>query len=191
MYKDRVSIESEHGPFPDDLWEGLSMALNRCRRPSDKLLFPILVAHAKGLPDTGVGLSAFDGRGNERLFREIERAIFAANGVDAASVVDFFVGLRDNEPTVRMDLIRAIDRQILLPAKSAPAMTPAEFKAARQTLGLTQSQLGDILGLDPSTVRRYEMDPIRSTAKPPHPTVAKAMRWLLDGYRPPEWPDRR
>lgn len=67
-------------------------------------------------------------------------------------------------------------------------MTPQEFKEARQTLGLTQSQLGRILDTDPSTIRRWEMNVDRSTARPPNPVASQVMRWMLDGFRPPEWP---
>ena len=36
-------------------------------------------------------------------------------------------------------------------------MTPQEFKAARQKLGLTQSQLGHLLDTAPQTIRKWEM----------------------------------
>lgn len=66
-------------------------------------------------------------------------------------------------------------------------MTGAEFKAARERLGLTYSELGAILGgIRADTIRRkWEID------KPgPSPMACQAVRWMLDGYRPPEWPDR-
>lgn len=67
-------------------------------------------------------------------------------------------------------------------------MTPAEFKEARQTLGLTQSELGDLLDTNPSTIRRWEMDPKQSTARPPNPVAVKVMTWFLAGFRPDGWP---
>lgn len=70
-------------------------------------------------------------------------------------------------------------------------MTPAEFKQARRNLGLSQSQLGRILATDPSTIRRWEMPPERNTARPPNPVAAQIMRWMLNGFRPPEWPASR
>lgn len=53
-------------------------------------------------------------------------------------------------------------------------MTPAEFHEARQTLGLTQAQLGEILGMVERQVRRLEtgQSPIR-------PLVAREIERLL------------
>ena len=67
-------------------------------------------------------------------------------------------------------------------------MTPQEFKQARQSLGLTQSELGHILDTAPQTIRKWEMDAERSTARGPNPVAWRAMQWMLDGFRPPEWP---
>ena len=64
-------------------------------------------------------------------------------------------------------------------------MTPAEFKAARHTLGLSVGEAADVLAIDPRTLRRWEDD---RAERPPHPTAARVMQWLLDGFRPPEWP---
>lgn len=69
-----------------------------------------------------------------------------------------------------------------------PLMDPDEIKQARRKLGLTQAELAHVLGLSPVTLRRYEMHPDTNSARPVHPTVARALRWLLAGYRPPEWP---
>lgn len=68
-------------------------------------------------------------------------------------------------------------------------MTPAEFKEARHKLGLTQSELGVVLGTAPQTIRKWEMPAARSTARSVNPVAAQAMRWFLAGFRPPEWPD--
>lgn len=67
-------------------------------------------------------------------------------------------------------------------------MTSQDFKQARQQLGLTQAQLGRILDTAPQTIRRWEMDPKHSSARPINPIAAQAMRWMLDGFRPPEFP---
>lgn len=67
-------------------------------------------------------------------------------------------------------------------------MSPQEFKEARQQLGLTQSQLGKIIDTAPQTIRKWEMDESRNTARSVNPVAAKVMRWMLDGFRPPEWP---
>ena len=67
-------------------------------------------------------------------------------------------------------------------------MTPEQFKQARKKLGLTQSQLGRILDTAPQTIRKWEMPSHRSTARSVNPVAARAMGWLLAGFRPPEWP---
>lgn len=68
-------------------------------------------------------------------------------------------------------------------------MSPAEFKQARRNLGLTQSQLGVILDTLPQTIRKWEMGEGRKTARSVNPIAARVMQWMLDGYRPPEWPE--
>ena len=67
-------------------------------------------------------------------------------------------------------------------------MTADEFKQARCKLGLTQSELGIILDTNPSTIRKWEMSNDRSTSRNPNPVASRVMHWMLDGYRPPEWP---
>ena len=67
-------------------------------------------------------------------------------------------------------------------------MEPEDFKAARRRLGLTQAELAHVLGTTPQTVRKYEMPADRSSARGVNPIAARVMRWLLDGWRPPEWP---
>ncbi|WP_340109496.1 helix-turn-helix domain-containing protein [Pikeienuella sp. HZG-20] len=70
-------------------------------------------------------------------------------------------------------------------------MTSAEFKAARNELGLTQAQLAEILDTAPPTIRKWEAPTGRSTARGPNPVACRAMRWMLAGFRPPEWPRAR
>ena len=69
-------------------------------------------------------------------------------------------------------------------------MTPEDFKAARRRLGLTQAQLGRILDTAPQTIRKWEAHDGASTARAPNPVAARVMRWMLDGFRPPEFPAR-
>ncbi|MBP0614299.1 helix-turn-helix domain-containing protein [Jiella mangrovi] len=64
-------------------------------------------------------------------------------------------------------------------------MTPTEFRQARRQLGLSASQLGEILNTDPRTIRRWEQD---DETRPPNPVAVRVMRWMLEGFRPPEWP---
>lgn len=64
-------------------------------------------------------------------------------------------------------------------------MTPAEVRAARDTLGLTQKQLAAVMGLrGPATVAEWENGKrnIGSTA-------ARLLTAYLDGYRPADWPE--
>lgn len=63
-------------------------------------------------------------------------------------------------------------------------LTPAQFKEARHTLGLSASRLGAILDVDPRTIRRWEQD---VDGRPPNPIACRVMAWMLEGYRPPEW----
>jgi DNA-binding transcriptional regulator YiaG len=67
-------------------------------------------------------------------------------------------------------------------------MTPAEFRSARRTLGLSQAQLGYILDVDARTVRRWEASG-SVQHRPPSPTACRVISWMLDGYRPPQHPD--
>jgi transcriptional regulator with XRE-family HTH domain len=67
-------------------------------------------------------------------------------------------------------------------------LNPDEFKKARKLLGLTQGELAIVLNRDPSTIRRYEMNSDQSTKTRVDPTVARAINWMVAGFRPPEWP---
>lgn len=66
-------------------------------------------------------------------------------------------------------------------------MAGEEMQAMREQLGLTQSQLGILLGLtgaDPKrSVGRYE----RGESRIPGPII-QLMRAYISGYRPPDWP---
>lgn len=63
-------------------------------------------------------------------------------------------------------------------------MTPAELKQARQSLGLTQSQIARLLGY--SAQPNYSA--VETGAKNPSAAVTRLLRAYLDGYRPPDWP---
>lgn len=66
-------------------------------------------------------------------------------------------------------------------------MTPEEFRLARRKLGLTLAQLGAILDTNPRTIRKWEATD-GPNSRSPNPVAAQAMRWMLAGFRPPEWP---
>jgi len=63
-------------------------------------------------------------------------------------------------------------------------MTPATFKQARQSLGLTQSQIAPLLGYGDKT-RISELE--RGTREP-GAAVVLLLRAYLAGYRPDDWP---
>ena len=65
-------------------------------------------------------------------------------------------------------------------------MTPTQFKQARRKLGLSATQLGHILNSDPRTIRRWESE---ADTRPVNPIAMRVVQWMLDGYRPPQWPD--
>ncbi len=63
-------------------------------------------------------------------------------------------------------------------------MTPEAFRAARQSLGLTQRQAAEVLGYGAQT-RIAEIEAGRRT---PGESVMLLLRAYLDGYRPANWP---
>jgi DNA-binding transcriptional regulator YiaG len=67
-------------------------------------------------------------------------------------------------------------------------MTPAQIKQARQSLGLTQSQLAAMLDTDPRAVRAMESDPATSKHRTPAPRMVRLLTAYLRGYRPDDWP---
>ncbi len=62
-------------------------------------------------------------------------------------------------------------------------MTPAEFRAARDRLGLSAEEAGYVLGVAGRTVRKWEAD---DGTRPVPPMARRVMGWLLDGYTPPQ-----
>lgn len=67
-------------------------------------------------------------------------------------------------------------------------MTPYKFKKLRKSFGLTQRQMAKVLGVDPSTLRKWEMPVNRATSRSVNPTAARAMEWFEQGLRPKGWP---
>lgn len=66
-------------------------------------------------------------------------------------------------------------------------MIPADIRSARKALGLTQSEMAQMLGYA-NQVRVFE---IEAGMKTPGGAVIRLMRAYLDGYRPPDWPEKK
>lgn len=62
-------------------------------------------------------------------------------------------------------------------------MTPTELQQARQSLGLSQAQLGAAMGVRGQTVSEWERE-----VRTPSDTAQRLLRAYIDGYRPPDWP---
>lgn len=62
-------------------------------------------------------------------------------------------------------------------------MTPADFRQARKSLGLTQGQLAKLMGLAHRTVQKWE-----GSERKIDPAAVRLLRAYLDGYRPEDWP---
>ena len=62
-------------------------------------------------------------------------------------------------------------------------MTGAEFKQARQSLGLTQSQAAHVFGYGAQS----RISEVEGAATVP-PQTARLMAAYLAGYRPDDWP---
>lgn len=67
-------------------------------------------------------------------------------------------------------------------------MTPADFKQARHTLGLTLSQTARLLGYDGNHAMQ-QVRKMESGERAIRPAQERLMRAYLDGYRPEDWPD--
>lgn len=64
-------------------------------------------------------------------------------------------------------------------------MTPAEFKEARQSLGLGQMQMAQMLGFS----RKASVGDMERAVKPITDQTARLMRAYIAGYRPADWPE--
>lgn len=58
-------------------------------------------------------------------------------------------------------------------------MTPAEIRAARQSLGMTVKQFGHALGVQEQTARRWEIDAGKTSNRVPSETTLRLLRVLL------------
>jgi predicted transcriptional regulator len=67
-------------------------------------------------------------------------------------------------------------------------MTPDEIKQTRNDLGLTQSELGQMLDTDGLSIRRMEMHESASTSRKPPPRMVRLLKAYASGYRPTDWP---
>ena len=69
-------------------------------------------------------------------------------------------------------------------------MTPAELKAARHKLGLTGSQMANMLGYKGKHTRvmMNELENGKKTIREPQIRLTRA---YLDGYRPNDWPNKK
>jgi DNA-binding transcriptional regulator YiaG len=63
-------------------------------------------------------------------------------------------------------------------------MTPTDFRAARESLGLSQTDLAPLLGFGSS----QGVSNIERGVRNPGAAVALLMQAYLDGYRPADWP---
>ena len=69
-------------------------------------------------------------------------------------------------------------------------MQPGEFRQIMRDLGLKQRELAKILDVRDTTIRKWLASESASTARGVNPVAAQVMRWMRDGFRPPEFPRR-
>ena len=69
-------------------------------------------------------------------------------------------------------------------------MTHDELRAARAKLGLEQTRMAAVLAVDLKSYQRWEASPDMAYSREVPPLVARVVQWLLDGFRPPEFPDQ-
>lgn len=67
-------------------------------------------------------------------------------------------------------------------------MTPADFKKARETLGLTGHQFGILLGYEDSKNLRTQIHKMETGDRPIRGAQARLVTAYLEGYRPKDWP---
>lgn len=75
---------------------------------------------------------------------------------------------------------RRVSKLVPLPTYGAET-----WREAREGLGLTREELAHIIGCHESTITRYE-----NGHRQPDVTACRIMDWLMEGWRPPEWPAR-
>lgn len=72
-----------------------------------------------------------------------------------------------------------------------PDCTREEFIEMRKALGLTLSELAQVLDTDPKSLRYIEADPRSNMFRKPAPRMVRLMEAYLAGYRPADWPTDR
>ena len=58
------------------------------------------------------------------------------------------------------------------------------FKSFRIKSGLSVNQAARLLSIDPVSVRRFEMNPDRSTSRNPPALALKVLQWYIDHVPP-------
>lgn len=66
-------------------------------------------------------------------------------------------------------------------------MTPAQFKKARLSLGLTLVQMAEMLGYEGENLRQMGYD-LESGRRPIREPQRRLIEAYLSGYRPKDWP---
>ncbi len=66
-------------------------------------------------------------------------------------------------------------------------MTPDQIKQARHQLGLTLTQLGEMLGYQGANIR-VQMDDLETGRRPLRDCQRRLLVAYLEGYRPRDWP---
>jgi DNA-binding transcriptional regulator YiaG len=75
--------------------------------------------------------------------------------------------------------------------RGAPVITPAEFKWAREQLGLTLAELAVLLDTDPKSLRCIEAPESTNMHRKPAPRMVRLLDAYMMGYRPSDWPTDR
>jgi transcriptional regulator with XRE-family HTH domain len=69
-------------------------------------------------------------------------------------------------------------------------MTPEQIKQTRHQLGLTLTQLGELMGYQGVNVR-VQMDDLETGRRPLRECQRRLLTAYRDGYRPRDWPIER
>ncbi len=67
-------------------------------------------------------------------------------------------------------------------------MQPDEIREARHTLGLSLTQLGEMLGYQGAHVR-VQMDDLETGRRPLRGCQERLLKAYMEGYRPRDWPE--
>jgi DNA-binding transcriptional regulator YiaG len=66
-------------------------------------------------------------------------------------------------------------------------MSPDDIKAARHSLGLSLSELAELLGYQGNHAR-VQMDDLETGRRPLRECQRRLLQAYLEGYRPSDWP---